>query len=233
MILWVILFVLVAAISFILAANSMRDFIDIPPKDEEHGLFLIRNSQGLSEELFNSIQKDLLHSKLSFSFERLFKGGKNALVVFGPKRLLANYMELLNLLELEDYTNVKVEYIFAWEAGIKKNGQWTIDNGQKIFGNLPELSETEQFWWQVVLSAPIKSGSASFKPQITAIVVAHDAQRRHSLAQALPTLAPDKITKLPKAFSNEQLLDFYKTRSLRRDVKNPVLNSQQILELVA
>lgn len=221
MILWVILFVLVVAISFILAVRSMRDFTEIPQGQDEYSLFLIRKSHQLDGQLFNSIRQQLLLHNTFISFERLFKGKKSALVVFGPRKLLLNYKDILDLLELEDYTNVDIEHFFAWEVGIKKGAQLT----QKLFTHLPHFLEKEEFWWQVILSA-------SFKAQITAILVSEDATRRNQLVQNLQNLAPDRIIKLPKAFSNTQILDFYKKRSFRKDSHHPVLTSEATLHLL-
>src|SRR3989338_11196841 len=100
MILWVVLFVLVVTISFVLAAKSMRDFTEVAHKGEEYSLFLIRQNTGLNVQLLNSIHDNLLSSGSIISFERLVKGQKSALAVFGPKKLLMSYKDFLNLLEL-------------------------------------------------------------------------------------------------------------------------------------
>lgn len=216
MILWIVLFVLVILISFVLAAKSMRDFSDIPTQDEEYSLFLIRNIASLNKHLLDSIQSYLMKKSAYISFERLFKGGRSALVVFGPRKLILQHKQDLDVLELEDYTNVDIAQVSAWEVGVKGSGQ--------LFKNLPALLETEQLWWQVIFSEDLK-------PQITVIVVASDSERRHALTEALHNLAPDLIHKLPKAFSNSQLLDFYKKRSFRRDNKNPKYTAGKISQL--
>lgn len=222
MILWVILFALVVLISFILAIQSMRDFAELPSKDGDYGLFLIRNIGGLNAQVLDSIRSRLLRSGSIISFERLFKGKKSALAVFGGGKLLLNYQDSLNLLELEDYTNVNAEHISAWEAGIKGNGKLN----ERILAKIPQhFLESEQFWWQITLSG-------AFNPQITAVVASQDTGKKHSLAHTLQNLAPEQITKLPKAFSNAQLLDFYQKRSFRKDKKNPNLSSEQILQLL-
>ena len=227
MILWVVLFVLIVAISFVLAARSMRDFTEIPNKDEEYSLFLIRQPQKLNTKLLESIHNDLAHSKSIISFERLFKGNKSALVVFGPKKLLVTQQNLLDLLELEDYTNINVENISAWEVGIKNNRSLDFPrDAQKILTNLPQLLENDQFWWQLVISS-------EFRVQIRTVVVSDNQTRRDSLTQALQALAPETIIKLPKAFSNTQLLDFYKIRSFTKDSKNPTLISEEILQMLS
>ncbi len=219
MILWVVLFGLVLGISFILAAQSMRDFSEIPSDEKEYSLFLIRHTQGLTPTLLDSIRNELLESKAIISFERLFKGSKSAMVVFGPRSLLLNHVSSLDLLELENYTNVSPEFISAWEVVVKKDA--VLQN--KVFANLAHFPENEQFWWQVILSH-------SFKPQITAIVVTADSTNRHNLSHNLQNL--EGMQKLPKAFSNAQLLEFYQNRSVRKDNKNQAMHSEKILQLI-
>ena len=220
MILWILLFVLVVAISFILAAKSMRDFADIPSIADEYSLFLIRKLDFLNKDLLDQLISNLLKQNKILSFERLFKGDQSALVVFGPRHLLLNHKAALDLLELEDYTDINVNHISAWEVGIKK-----MSGEEKIFSNLPKLLENEQFWWQVIVSV-------SLKPQITAMIVSADTVRRNTLREPLQHLEKEKVVKLPKAFSNSQLLDFYKARSLRGDNNNPVLNTEDFLDLL-
>lgn len=229
MILWVVLFVLIVAISFILAVKSMRDFTETASGGEQYALFLIRASGGLNARFFNSIYNDLLSQGAVISFERLFRGKQSALVVFGPRSLLTKN-HFLNLLELEDYTNVKPEHTQVWEVGVKNNGQWKMDNG-KVFSNLPQLSETEQFWWQLLLR-PDKTATYQYQAQIRAVLISPDTLRRKSLTPALQNLAPDHLFKLPKAFSNTQILDFYQRRSIRADNKNPSVSSEELLHLL-
>lgn len=216
MILWILLFFLVVAISFVLAAKSMKDFTQVP-HEEEYSLFLIRKLKHLDTNLLESIKKHLAKQNLLLSFERLFKGNQSALVVYGPKHLLLGYKDTLDLLELDDYTNVDSSTVSAWEMGIK--------NSQEIFKRLPQLHDDEQFFWQVIISG-------KFNPQITAVVISQDPLRRHTLSSSFQNLAPQRVFKLPKAFSNTQLLDFYKIRSLRGGNTNPSLNTLEFLQLV-
>ncbi len=208
MILWVILFFLVVAISFVLALKSMKDFIDIPANaSQEYGLFLIRKIQAVNADLLNHLNGRLLESNLILSIERLFKGKKSALVIYGPRKLLLSLNHVLDLLELEDYTDVNVEQISAWEIGIKDlSAEWV--SGQNIFASLPQFLDSEQFWWQITLNG-------SFKIQITAVLIAEDNQRRTTLSQTLQSIDPQVLIKLPKSYSNQQFLEFYQQRSLR------------------
>jgi hypothetical protein len=217
MILWVALFILVVAISFVLAVQSMRDFSEVPDKIREYSLFLVRNTAGLNKELISSLVKELKPGAF-ISLERLFKGTKSALVVFGPKSLLVHH-RALDLLELEEYSKVEAEHIFAWEVGVKNT------DGTQLFKNMPQLHNHEQFWWQVIISS-------EFIPQITAVVFGPDIDRRHGLAHHLQNIEKEHVFKLPKAFSNAQLLEFYQKRSLRKDFKNPKLSAEKILRLI-
>lgn len=219
MILWVLLFVLVVAISFVLAVKSMRDYQEIPTQTgEQYALFLIRKPQALSKELLSAIHEDLLNSGLIISFERLIKGIKAALVVFGPKKVLAVYKDHLDLLELEDYTNVNPEQFAAWEVGIK----------HPDVPNFPTISGDDQIWWQLILSA---GKDKLFHPHIRVVVVSADAGRRELLKQTLQDLSPDKFIKLPKDFSDASLLDFYKKRAFRKDTSRN-LHPEEILKLL-
>src|SRR3989338_5569825 len=105
MILWLALFILVIAISFILALGSMREYQEIPLKSkEEYGLFLIRNIVNLDAALLESLREHIAKDGLLLSIERLFRGQKAALTIFGPKRILENFKAELSLLELDDYS---------------------------------------------------------------------------------------------------------------------------------
>ncbi len=207
MILWIVLFGLVVVASFLLALQSMRDYQEIPKKDE-YSLFLIRNSAALTSGFLDSFQKTLNGQVLSF--ERLIKGGQSALVVYGPRNLLLSQRQMLDLLELEDYVRVNNKQISSWEV---------VDH-KKIFQSLPALSTTEQFWWQLLLSPK----NNKYLGQIRVMVVSKDAERRR--------LVSERLNRLPKAFSNAQLLDFYSKRILRNDPNNLSLSSEEVVDLI-
>ena len=202
MILWLLLFGLVLAISFVLAAKSMRDFQEISPAD--NGLYLIRSPGGLSYEVLNALQQSLKPGQL-LSLERLFKGDKSALVIFGPKDLLK--VSVLDLLELEDYTFV-TEQVSAWEIR-GGTGNW-----RGIFTNL-KLLESEHFWWQVIFSK-------GFKVQIRAVLVSANPVKIEKLAQSLGG----------DGFSSQHVLDFYQKRSYNFNNKNPNLSANEVLDLI-
>lgn len=101
MILFIILFILIVAASAYLAYISMRDYYDLPEKIKNYSLFLIREPSALNVA---NLDKFLAESSAPIlSFERLFKGSRSALVIYGPKQVLAKFPDF-KLLELEDYT---------------------------------------------------------------------------------------------------------------------------------
>lgn len=232
MILWLALFFLVIAISFILALQSMREYQEIPLKSkEEYDLYLIRNVINLDAKLLKSLREHIAADGLLISIERLFKGQKAALTIFGPKRVLGNFRADLSLLELEDYSlNLNNTDIYIWEMGTK-NKELKIENLQPIFSNLPALSEEEQFFWQVVLGA--KEGrSEAFQSQIRAAVYSKDPARRRELAHFFQNLSNGGLIKVPRPYSPEQMTSFYRLRSLGKDSQGPILHPEKVVDLV-
>lgn len=220
MILWVILFALVVAISFVLALKSMADFQEIPEHaGADYGLFLIRRPQSFNSQMLSYIHQNLLKEGLIISFERLIKGSQAALVVYGPKNILINIKDALDLLELEDYTNINQDNFLAWEVGVKHPDVPTF----------PALAVSDQLWWQLILSA---KKDQHFHPHIRMVVVSDDSIKRESLKMAFSEMSPDKFVRLPKDFSDIQLLEFYKKRGFRKDSKNRNLRIEEVLNLL-
>lgn len=233
MILWVILFLLIVAISFLLAFLSMRDYQEIPQQSKvEYGLFLIRQPDRFNALILNAIRKSMLGSNFIVSIERLFKGSKSALTIFGPRKILDQFIDKLNLLELEDYTlDLSSNHIVIWEVGIKDIQANKLDNIDNFFKNFPLLDAEDQFLWQIVLTAKSVEGVA-FHSQIRAAVYSKELVRRKTLVPLLQNLGVEELVKIPRPFSAEQMLSFFKLRSLSKDSKGPVLESEQILRLL-
>lgn len=232
MILWVILFLLVVGISFVLAYRSMKDYQEIPKETKaEYGLFLIRQTTNFDSSFLDSIQKLIAGPGLVVSLERLFKGQKAALTIFGPKQILAPFTYKLDLLELEDYTlNLDSQKVAVWEVGLKSaNPKVTIfDN---IFQNLPQLQDQDQFFWQVVLGAKLGKDSL-FQTQIRAAVYSENPLTQKELVSSLQNFSFGGLIKVPRPFSTQQIMNFYESRSLSKDSKGPVLNSEGVIRLL-
>lgn len=156
MIIWLVLFVIIIAVSFILAYLSMRDFQEVPEKKLRYSVFLIQNPGVLTEGLLSELHKLIKKGEI-ISLERLFKGNESALVIFGPKEILQQFNDL-HLLELEDYTAVNSDQVVAWEL--------TVRDHQQLHGNLftqvPEFEHDEQFWWQIILQTYSKNYLSEF-----------------------------------------------------------------------
>lgn len=225
MILWLALFLLVIAVSLVLALRSMRDYQEIPQKSTaDYALFLIRQTENFNSNTLDSIRKLLRHTGLIISMERLFKGSQAALTIFGPKKILDQFIDELNLLELEDYASVlDSRHVSAWEVGVRDGAAFKKDALNNIFNNFPPLESDDQFFWQVVLG--------THQAQIRAVLYSKNPIRRKTLAPRLQNLSGGLI-KIPKPFSSEQMMDFYRLRSLSRDSKAPFLDSEDILRLL-
>lgn len=231
MILWIILFLLVVAISFVLAYQSMRDYQEIPLKSkEDYGLYLVRKPENLNAGLLDSIRELIKKDGLVISLERLFKGQQAALVIFGPKKILTGFSSTLDLLELEDYSlNVDSRNVSTWEMGVK-NKQLQEFGFVNIFQNLPKLLTDEQFLWQIVLG--VKDGTAVFDSQIRAAIYSQDPQRRKTLAQEFQIITAGELVKIPRPFSQDQMMAFYRLRSLAKDSSGPLLGVETVINLV-
>lgn len=247
MIFWLVLFIIIVSVSFVLAYLSMRDYQEIPKLSTENGLYLIQAPNALTAKLLENIYSQVEENGYVVSLERLFKGQKSALVIFGPKAVLEKFTGLLKLLELEDYARVDLSKVLIWEVARKEVIPFEVDN---LFGNIPDFSSSEQFWWQVILFSK-KSGSIldrltyllipgskksepkKFQIQIRAAVVSDSDQRRNDLAATLQKMAEGRLVKIPRPYSNEQLIESFKLRLVVPfDKYNFSLNSVEVIHLI-
>lgn len=236
MILWIVLFLLIIGISFLLAFSSMRDYQEITQTPKmDYGLFLIRKLENFDESILNAI-RDLTHSeKLTISIERLVKGKKSALTIFGPKKILSSFTGKLNLLELEDYAaGWNSKEVFTWEVGMKDSKNLSLGDFNNILRNLPEFADEDQFFWQVILSPKGQQKKNNFfQTQIRAAFFSKDPRRKKIFAPLLQNLNTGGLTKISKPFSMEQTMDFYRLRSFNKDsTGGPVLDSYGVTRMV-
>jgi len=232
--LWLILFLLIIGISFILAFRSMKDYQEIPKASKvEYGLFLIRRTDSFDAGVLGSIGKFMLDNSLIISLERLFKGNKAALTIFGPKEILNRFSASLSLLELEDYIlDCQTEDLSIWEVGVKENTGPNLDDQNNIFANLSQMGDEDQFFWQVILGSRKEKDNISFQTQIRAVVYSKDPSRKKILTSLLQGLKLGKLAKIPKPFSTEQMMDFFRSRSLSKDSNGPILDSVGVMRLL-
>lgn len=194
----------------------MRNFQEIPQREVEYSLFLVGKPKVLTDEIITFLYKETFNRGLILSIEKLFKGKKEAVVIFGPKQILEKLTENLELLELEDYVKVDENSVIAWEMGAGKKSE--VDN---LFTSIPELLEFEQVWWQVGLLAENKK--TSFRAQIRVVVVSPDEKRRKALGQIIQNIGGDYIVKLPQAYSSLQILSLFNQRSVQPKHKFPLV----------
>lgn len=195
---WLGLFLIILVTSFFLAYLSMRNYQETLPVLASSP-FLVRNPSLINEVFANKLHDELTKSKSYISLERLFKGSKEAMVIFGPKVVLKKFPEL-NLLELEDYTDVLQSSVNLWEMAM----------GDKQGPVLPPLGADEQFWLQIILQTQKEKG---FKAFFRAAAVCPDERRRTKLVTSLKGgIGP--FVFLPRPLSSGKMLGLYQNRAL-------------------
>lgn len=217
-----------------MAFRSMKNYQESPKKlSDEYGLFLIRRTNNFNAGFLDSIRNRMHAEKTTISLERLFKGHRVALAISGPKKILNGFVDQLGLLELEDYSiGLELKDIAVWEVGTKPGKKLSVESLSNIFQNMTELGEQDQFFWQVILLANKDEKKQFFKTQIRAAVYSRDPEQRKKLTSLLQDLSAPGLIKIPRPFSNEQLIDFFKARNLHADTKGPVLNAAGVMSLL-
>lgn len=205
---WLLLFLIIIVISFLLASQSMRDFQEAPHNNSrDYSLFLIRNLRALNSKLLEDLHLQLSKKASFISLERLTKGNKVALVIYGPKKILQQFQLELNLLELEDYTRkYSQEDLLVFEIA-RKNQPIEGD----IFTNLPKLIETEQFWWQLILRPKIIHRKKIFTGQIRVGLILDNS--REELSRQFESLDGGKLLKVPRPYSKEAMRKIFLGRT--------------------
>lgn len=221
MIIWVALFLIVIIVSFILALRSMRDYHELPLHSQAvYSLFLVKNEAGLTEDLLKRISEIIGKKRLIISFERLFKGLKKALVVYGPVIILEQLNKELDLTELEDYSlknkQLSKQNILSWEVSSKyfqKNNETSLRFTEVI----KDLSDNEELWWQLILQPRCDRNDLQpmFKAIIRVAVISADKQKSQNIKLNLEKhIKESGLLVLPQAYSSTQILQFYQQRSL-------------------
>lgn len=230
MIFWVILFILVILVSFILAIQSMRNFHEIPQaSDKDYGIFLIRKTYKLTADFLDRLHVLMSKEELLIGFERLFKGHQSTLLIFTPRKIARNNLQELDLVEIEDYTNVDDAHILGFEMG-KKSANKLQKNSGNFFTNFPNLEGDETLWWQLVLKTN-KGGIFEVLPRV--VISSKDSARRAEFEEILKHSARESfLTKIPKPYTISQMLKFYRQRNFEKSAHNPNLQSNELIKLI-
>jgi hypothetical protein len=213
------IFLIIIAVSFILAYYSMRDFQEIP-SPEKNGIYLIQSPNAFTTDLIAELCNKMNGEVVSV--ERLFKGTQSALIIFGSKQILEAF-PALNLLELEDYTGITTAKL-SWEMGVKDS----LKDIGNIFEGIPNLYTNEQFWWQLVLQP--EKGSRDWQAQIRAVLLSDDQSRQKQLSFSLQKLS--KLVKIPRPLTSDQIYQAYVHRAYVVSSKPMSVGSEDILKLV-
>jgi len=221
MLFWLILFLIIAALSFVLAKRSVKNAetkVKIP--DEPRSLFLIHNPEAIDESLLAKIHQQLLEEKTVLSFERLYKGNESVLTIYGSQNL-PQLLPELNLLELEDYL-VPKERTFEVKEGNKINADqafiWSVPIkaglGQGSLLNNLDLGSDEHFFFQLVLQAiPDKKDQTNqFKVTARALAATKNRMEKVALAKRLFTDLSQKLGTNQNLQPTPQSFDKYQIR---------------------
>lgn len=189
----------------------MADYQEKPTASTTpYALFLIRKPAALTEEVIGRLYTQLKPSGRLISVERLFKGTRQAVVVFGPADILQPFSKELELLELMDYSIAEDAGTLAWEMGVKKLPQapFLVNN---FIAAIPKLLETEEFWWQLVLKP---SKEHRFYTVIRVVVRTKELKRTQTLkSDFLKTISQTGLLELPTGYLRKQLLQFCRERT--------------------
>lgn len=213
---WLLLFLAVLITSFLLALRSMRHYREKPSNLKgTFSLYLIQNMEGLTDQLLEELAGKIKEGRLLLSFERLYKGDKKALVVFGPTEVLTSVSSELGLLELEDYTQKSYPHSLAFEVGERASGSVQIENFQLPVEEIG-LAEGEQIWWQVIAQPNSKNNQELiFNSLIRVCIHATESQRVEHLKNRLLFYLQDaNLTRLPQTHTSQQILKFYRERAI-------------------
>lgn len=244
MLLWLTVLSLIAIVSLALTLRSMRNFNELGQNTVPQGLFLIRNLGEFNDQTLQALHNWASAQNIFFSLERLFKGGEQALVIYGPVDLLGLLPEL-DLLELEDYLGQKQELSKITSTQILG---FTIPLSlglgfiRSSFLHNLELVPTEQFFWQLMIKPlPLpENGLLSdvinphFEVIARTLMYAESAQKRVDLAKKiLPQIQYDFGLKDPlKPQNSTTIFDLFFNRTFEPEKVDYHINSQEILALL-
>ena len=237
---WISILLLIPLSAAFFAFRSMKDFQDKPDKNIENGLFLV-----CSELKIEDIQKiiHLLNLKslkrrinpLLVSFEILKKGGGKSIVLFGPKSLIQE-LELLKLIELEDYclkmdrSKLHSFEIDKTDKNIKKNVT------QQNFDDSFHLNYDEYLFIQIVATKDTGLiSSKGVQVSVREVTAAFDSSRRLEIGRRFEKLLSDRfsLARVKKQIPSVKIFENYQDRSLiPAESKRFILNPDDLWQII-
>lgn len=225
--------ILIIVIALFLAYRSMRDYRQLPQAGVEHGLYLVQNPGAVNPSLFRKIGQLMTSPEVLMSLEVVVKGSDKALVIYGPKQLVAQLPEA-NLLEIEDYqAGLAPEKTEILELNVRQKAGDYI-NTANLFADLG-LSEDERFGWQMVIQ-PTDPPQPIWQATVRIFIWSATAQRQAEIRQQITARLTEqtKFEIQSSKLSLSQLLKVYAKRSLIPEelIKFPV-NDQELTQIMA
>ncbi|MDO8498281.1 MAG: hypothetical protein Q7S44_00610 [bacterium] len=214
MLIWIALFLLVIAASFILALKSMKDFAERPETSKTiYSLYLIHHPEVLTSQALEELYQKVASKNFILSWEKLFKGPRQALVIYGPSNILKDYRKSWGLLELEDYSKKVGDDVKAWEVGLKNSAQ-KLDAKGELFGASLQLAERQEFWWQVIVRpAKVEEGKETSYRANVRVVFQTGGDEGISETELAKIGSQANLTALPQSYTSQQLVQLYMERS--------------------
>lgn len=244
---WIILVLIVGALSFILAFRSMKNYKEVPKDKENFSNFLIRDKTHLDDQIIQQLHSFLKGKNTIAAFERLVKGEEDVTLLFGPASLVENF-PTLDLFEVEDYlltsgvdhplakaNKVFVNQVSAWEVLPKKHTNLEIKEGfLKGLG----LGENQRFFMQVILQPQEDKNNSQnypFQATIRCMVVEDEPSRRVEVYKKLSSHIAtfSNLETATKTHTNSHLfIDYSKRSFFPKEVSKFTLNSREILPFI-
>jgi hypothetical protein len=218
----------------------MRDFQDNPEtKSTEYGLFLIKNPDLLTVDIFNKMIQSL--KGYISALELVQKGDDKVLIGYFPHFLRAQY-PLLGMIEIEDYIlgrgqnhndhfllskQISLDESFSWKLQPKKNQAASLE--KKSFHI--DLESDQYLAWQIVFDPTPE------KIQITPrlIIKEKDPQKKIELIKKIKQQI-DQHSSLSMGISliHSGVYSDYKSRNLVPKQVNPFLiNIESLLTFLS
>lgn len=229
MTLWFVIVIIVLAVSFFLAMRSMSNYQYTPKtSSRSSSLFLIQAENVLTAEIMDQLYGQLRATEI-ISLERLFKGSKRALVIYGPEEVIKQFLNTLQPLELEDYTSLSVQTgltQFAWVLTAKQGGGNKFDTTSI---SMPDLNTNEQIWFQIVT----QKRSDVHQNAILRLVVSCEENRKTLLMdEVVKIINQAGIIRVPTALSHETVMTHFKDRAMPNNNGVTGLSKEGILKLL-
>jgi hypothetical protein len=219
----------------------MRDFKEDPVsfKETSYGLFLIRNTEKLTLELFTSLVNSL--RGLIISFEYLQKGENGVLIGYLPHYTQSKFPSL-DLVEIEDYVANKEtagmdEYVLARQININDSFGLALHPRKKHPSELTKKKslkfalEENQYAAVQIVSQPSEQGI-----QITtrAIIKEVDSEKKISLIKKIKNFLVQNTSLVDTlGTSHAEVFEDYKKRTLiPRHVQNFVIDESELLNFI-